>query len=180
MVSAIDKTGAPLWDVCPVFASKTHFHLLTTQIAEHYNDKNIDAVLALDALGLPLGGAVATALQTGLILVRKGGKLNLPANRKTFLSFKDYPEKEKDLETLEVRSELIARGSRILVVDEWMGTGAQMNAAAKIVEGLGGVVAGMACLYCFPDAELNMQLKEKYDLWSANCLKCTYFECRCK
>ncbi|KAJ3075624.1 hypothetical protein HDU98_007436 [Podochytrium sp. JEL0797] len=180
LLSQIDKSGTPLWDVTPVFASAEHFRLLTTGIAHRFATDQIDAVIALDALGFPLGGSVAHALSTGLILVRKGGKLNLPDDRKTSISFKDYAEKRKDLETLEVRTDLITPGMRVLIVDEWVGTGAQMHHVARMVEGLGAVVAGMACLYCFPDFELPLELAGRYKFWSANCLKCKYFVCRCE
>ncbi|KAJ3320698.1 hypothetical protein HDV06_005106 [Boothiomyces sp. JEL0866] len=179
ILGAIDKTGKPLWDVTPVFASEK-FKLLTDCIKQAFEHESIDYVVALDALGFPLGGSVAYSLAKGLVLVRKGGKLNLPHEKKLSVSFKDYPEKEKDLETLEVRSDLIVAGKKYLIVDEWIGTGAQIKNTIDMIEGKGGIVGGIACLYCYPDFDLPIDLYKKYKLWSANCLECKYFICRCE
>ena len=76
----------------------------------------------------------------GVVAVRKGGKLPVAADR---VEFVDYSGEKK---SLELRGGAVTPGMRVLVVDEWIGTGAQAGAAATLIERQEGVVVGVAAI----------------------------------
>ena len=140
-------------------------------------DTPYDFIVALDALGFVLGGAVANAEGKGLVTVRKGNKLPLEDDRKASVTFEDH-DGEK---TMEVRKDLVKVNSRILLIDEWIGTGAQIKHVTEMLEGqLGASVVGIAVAYCFPDHSGAMEIARTRNLFAANCLVCAYFLCQCE
>ena len=127
-------------DVTPLFADRIAFAQLSSDLAAPFLDAGIDAVAAIDALGFVLGTAIAERLGVGIIPVRKGGKLPVAAEH---VEFTDYSGERK---ALEIRPDTIRSGLRLLIVDEWVETGAQVSVAIELVERLGGVVAGIATI----------------------------------
>jgi adenine phosphoribosyltransferase len=99
-------------------------------------------VAAVDALGFVLGGAIAGRRACGLVAVRKQGKLPNAALREPFEHYAGGTD------ALEVREGLFLERDRVLIVDEWIETGATVTATAQLVERCGAVVAGIATLHC--------------------------------
>jgi len=133
-------TAGPRYDVTPLFADFAAFAELVGDLCSQLGDVEIDAVAGIDALGFILGTAVALARRVGFITVRKGGKLPVRADTAEFV---DYTGQRK---ALELRKGAVKAGMRVLVVDEWIETGAQVGAAIGLIEGQGGVVAGLATI----------------------------------
>ena len=100
-----------------------------------------------EAMGFILAASMATRAGTGIVAVRKGGKL--PLDRVDRCTFTDYTGKEK---SLELRPGAVQAETRVLVVDEWVETGAQESAAIELLEGQGGVVVGIATVGMDPNA----------------------------
>lgn len=146
-------------DVTPLFADRDAFSSLIADLAQPFVTAGLDAVLAIDALGFILGTAVAERLGVGLIPVRKGGKLPIEAER---LDFVDYTGRTK---ALELRPDAIQEGMRLLVVDEWVETGAQVTAAIALAERQGGSIAGIATI-CMDENEKTSPLREAYRVHS--------------
>ncbi|NWY44303.1 APT1 phosphoribosyltransferase, partial [Sylvia atricapilla] len=96
----------------------------------------IDMVAGIDAMGFILGAAAAATLQKGFLAIRKAGHLCVQTVAQPYT---DYSGREK---VMEVRTDAISPGLRILLVDQWVETGGTMRAAIELVERLGGVVAG--------------------------------------
>lgn len=112
------------------------------------------------------------------------------------IQFQDYDEALKKFEivqdlikpgkcpalTIAVGSDRLSSnsGTRVLLVDEWIGTGAQIRAAIKLMEQAGAIISGIAVLYIFPDEPANLEIVRKYETFTANCLVCNHFECRCQ
>ncbi|NXJ90065.1 APT1 phosphoribosyltransferase, partial [Corythaixoides concolor] len=96
----------------------------------------IDMVAGIDAMGFILGAAAAAVLQKGFLAIRKAGHLCVQTLAQPYT---DYSGREK---VMEVRTDAISQGLRILLVDQWVETGGTMRAAIQLVEQLGGVVAG--------------------------------------
>uniref|UniRef100_A0A8B9R200 adenine phosphoribosyltransferase n=1 Tax=Anas platyrhynchos TaxID=8839 RepID=A0A8B9R200_ANAPL len=96
----------------------------------------IDLVAGIDAMGFILGAAVATALHKGFLAIRKAGHLCVETLSEPYT---DYSGREK---VMEVRTDTVSPGLRVLLVDQWVETGGTMRAAIRLVEQLGGVVAG--------------------------------------
>jgi adenine phosphoribosyltransferase len=133
-------TTGPRCDVTPLFGDYAAFAALVDDLAARFSDTAFDAVAGIDALGFILGTALAGRFEKGFIPLRKGGKLPVAVDQAEFV---DYTGQ---LKTLELRRGAIPPGVRVLLVDEWIETGAQVKAAIRLVEGQGGVVAGIATI----------------------------------
>jgi adenine phosphoribosyltransferase len=140
----IDTSTRPRYDITPLFADPTAFRSLVQDLSGYFHSR-FEVVAALDALGLILGAAIALHSGTGFVPIRKGGKLPSQADS---VGFVDYSNLEK---ILEIRRGSIIPGVRVLVVDDWIETGAQAEAAIALVEKQGGVVVGVAAI----NIELN-------------------------
>jgi len=142
-------------DVTPLFADPVAFSELVTDLAAPFEPDSIDLVAGIDALGFILATAIAMQLGKGLIPIRKGGKLPVQSDRVEFI---DYTGQSK---SLELRSGSLQPGSRILLVDEWIETGAQAKAAIELIEHQGGILVGIAAI----NIDINdntITLLEKY------------------
>jgi len=95
-------------------------------------------VAALEAGGFALGGAVASRLQAGLVLIRKPGKA---AWQSIAQEFDDY---EHECGSFHIVSDAILPGQRVLLVDDWSETGGQAFAAIQLLERAGAVIVGAA------------------------------------
>ena len=127
-------------DVTPLFANREAFAQLAADLAEPFRNAGIERVVAIDALGFILGAAVAEGLEVGVVPVRKGGKLPVEA---MWVDFVDYTGTRK---VLEIRPDALEPGTNVLIVDEWIETGAQVRAAIDLVERLGARVAGVTTI----------------------------------
>ncbi|HET9980668.1 MAG TPA: hypothetical protein VFQ32_09495, partial [Ktedonobacterales bacterium] len=142
-------------DVTPLFADYAAFSALVNDLAELVEPLAFDVVVGIDALGFILGAALALRTHTGFVPVRKGGKLPLAVDSAECV---DYTGQRK---TLELRCDALRPGTRALVVDEWIETGAQARAAIQLIEGQGGVIAGIASLH-MDDNEATAGLRAGY------------------
>ncbi|MBU0490568.1 MAG: hypothetical protein KKA73_28530 [Chloroflexi bacterium] len=115
-----------------------------------------DCVVGIDALGFVLGAAMALQARRGFVPIRKGGKLPVECDGVDFI---DYTGKNK---RLELRLDAIRPGTRALLVDEWIETGAQAKAAAELIERQGGVVVGIATIN-MDENQMTRELREKYN-----------------
>ena len=97
----------------------------------------VDLVLGIEARGFIFAPALAYALGTGFIPVRKPKKL--PAER-TGITY----DLEYGTDTLEIHTDAILKGSKVLIVDDLLATGGTAKATTQLVEELGGIVVGAA------------------------------------
>ena len=134
-------TPGPRDDVTPLFADFAAFSALLDDLAALVADVPFDVVAAIDALGFILGTGLALRCGVGLVTIRKGGKLPVDADRVTFT---DYSNQAKQLE---IRHDMIRHGTRVLLVDEWIETGAPSQAAAALIERQGAQVAALVAIH---------------------------------
>ena len=127
-LNLIDTRTRGRYDVTPLFSDYQAFSKLIDDLARRFADVEIDRIAGIDALGFILGTALVFRLQKGFIPIRKGGKLPAQVERAEFV---DYTKERK---SLEIRSDAVTRGLKVLIVDEWIETGAQMKAAIELVE----------------------------------------------
>ena len=147
-------------DIGPLLANPKAFNNMIKDLIKPFN--NFDKIAAIDALGFILGGAMAFKAKKPLILIRKEGKLPNLDKEVVKSSFIDYTKTTK---SFEITRNSINKGDKVLIVDEWIETGAQLKAAISLIEGLGGKVIGISTL----NADKNEQTKilfEKYNLKS--------------
>ncbi len=142
-------------DITPLFADFQAFSALVEDLIRPFAEIEFGCVAGIDALGFILGTAIAVRLQKGFVPIRKGGKLPVPTNTTEFV---DYTAQKK---SLELRVGAIQPGTRVLVVDEWVETGAQIQAAIALVEKQGGVVIGIATINMDDNPRTHM-LRDKY------------------
>ena len=127
-------------DVTPLFADPAAFSEMIDDLSEPFFGTPVDYVAGIDALGFILGAAMALKLSRGFIPLRKGGKLPVDATSQEFLDYSGQ------LKSLELRKGMLKLGDRVLLVDEWIETGAQIEAAIKLIEGQGARVIGIAAI----------------------------------
>lgn len=127
-------------DITPVFKDAAAFDDLVEHFAKALEDRTFDLIAGLDALGFVLATAVARRLGKGLILVRKGGKLPVPVRS---VEFTDYSKTQK---TLEIASGSVPAGAAVVLVEDWVETGAQAKAAIQLIEAEGGMIAGIVAI----------------------------------
>lgn len=132
------------FDVTPLFGNPETFAGLRADLAAGIpEDVDPAAVVGPDALGFVLGSALAVDLGVGFVPVRKGGKLpytDAELHRRTVT---DYSGEEK---TLELRRGALGDGDSVVLVDDWVETGAQMLATADLVEAAGASVAAVLAI----------------------------------
>ncbi|WP_019154646.1 adenine phosphoribosyltransferase [Robertmurraya massiliosenegalensis] len=133
------KPGIKFKDITPLMNDGEAYHYATDQIVEYAREKDIDIIVGPEARGFIIGCPVAYSLGIGFAPVRKKGKLP----RATIDV--DYGlEYGKDV--LTIHKDAIKPGQRVLITDDLLATGGTIEATIKLVEELGGVVAGIAFL----------------------------------
>jgi len=107
------------------------------QIINHFNDKGITKVTAIEARGYIWGGVIAYQLEAGFVLIRKPGKLPAEIISETY-------ELEYGTDSIEMHRDAIEEGEKVLVFDDLLATGGTAKAACNLVEKAGGEVVGVA------------------------------------
>lgn len=149
------------YDVTPLVEDPVTFENLRADLVADISCEPT-AVCGIDALGFVLGSAVAVDTGVGFVPIRKGGKLPYPPEQLHQRSFIDYSDTTK---SLELRAEALSEDDHVLLVDDWVETGAQMNAATAIVEEAGASVGAITTV----NAARNDQtepLFDAYDIYS--------------
>jgi len=126
-------------DITPLLKDKQGFRRAIDLFVERFKGRGIDYVVAMEARGYIFGAPIAYALGAGFIPVRKPGKL--PYERLS----EEYAL-EYGTNTLEVHSDAIGKGDRVLVVDDLLATGGTAGATARLLRRLGATVEAYACL----------------------------------
>jgi adenine phosphoribosyltransferase len=133
------RPGIVFKDITPVLASPAGLEAAVTGLADLARDRAVDVVIGAEARGFLLGPGVARELGAGFVLARKPGKLPRETVRAEYLL-------EYGTDALEVHSDAVAEGSRVLVHDDLLATGGTAKALCELVEQLGGNVVGCAFL----------------------------------
>lgn len=133
------KPGINFIDITTLLKDGEAFNEAIIQLAAQAGDKNIDLVAGPEARGFVIGAALAHQLHAGFVPIRKPGKL--PAAT----SCMEY-SLEYGTDMIEMHNDAVMPGQRVLIVDDLLATGGTAQAAGKLIEQAGGIVAGMAFL----------------------------------
>jgi adenine phosphoribosyltransferase len=126
-------------DITPLLKDKQGFRRAIDLFVERFNGRGIDYVVAVEARGYILGAPIAYAIGAGFIPVRKPGKL--PHEKLS----EEYAL-EYGTNVLEIHADAIAKGDRVLVVDDLLATGGTAAATERLLERLGAKVEAFAFL----------------------------------
>ena len=152
------KEGIMFKDITPMLKDKEAFGESIKLIKDNYSDIEIDYIVGIEARGFIIGTPLALAMNKGFIPIRKPGKL--PAEKVTTSYDLEYGSNE-----LELHSDSINEGDKILIIDDLLATGGTVKAACDLVEELGGDIVGIGFLLELK--ELNGREKLKgYDVFS--------------
>jgi adenine phosphoribosyltransferase len=127
-------------DPTSIYINSAAFEDLLDDLCADLDPDSIDVVAGLDAMGFVLGAALGARLNRGFLPIRKAGKLCVDTDK---VSFSNYSGRTQDME---MRTPAFAKGTRVLLVDQWIETGGTMDGAIRLVERQGGVVAGMVAI----------------------------------
>ena len=131
--------GIVFKDLMPLFADGPVFHQVIDGIVEYHGAGAFDVVAGVEARGFVVAAAIAYASGTGVVPVRKAGKLPRATHAASYKL--EYGEA-----TLEVHQDAFVAGQRVLVVDDVLATGGTAGATLDLVEQAGGTIAGFTVL----------------------------------
>ena len=133
------KAGILFYDVTTLLRDPEGFKLSIDAMAEPYKNAGITLVVGIESRGFILGAAVADRIGAGFVPVRKVGKLPSTKIRVSY-------DLEYGTDSLEMHSDAIDKGQKVLIVDDLLATGGTAKATVDLVKQLGGDVLGIAVL----------------------------------
>ena len=152
------KKGIIFKDITPVLGNPTLFKKVIDSFSEHYKDRGVTAVAAIESRGFIFGSALALKLGVPFIPIRKKGKLPYKTVSATY-------DLEYGSDTIEMHEDAITADDNVLILDDLAATGGTAKASVELVEKLGAKVVGIA--FVIELAFLNPRQKlAGYDFFS--------------
>jgi adenine phosphoribosyltransferase len=133
------RPGIVFKDITLLLGDAAAFSASIAALAAPYRDARVDIVAGIESRGFILGGAIADRLGAGFALIRKEGRL--PSARISQAYALEYGEA-----VIEMHSDAIQPGQRVLIIDDLLATGGTAGAAGALVDRLGGDIVGFAFL----------------------------------
>ena len=146
-------------DPSSAYLNAKSFNAMLDDLLEPFSPDDVDVVAGFDAAGFVLGAAMATRLGKGFLTIRKGGKIPVDFDTVPMSNYSGQTE------SMEVRKPAFARGTRVLLVDQWIETGGTMTAGITLVERQHGIVAGIAAV-CVEENEVTEAMRKNYTVAS--------------
>jgi len=133
--------GVQFRDITPLLQNPRVFRVLIDAFVHRYMEPALrpDVVAGLDARGFIIGSVVAYELSAGFVPIRKKGKLPFTTVAETY-------ELEYGSATVELHTDAVQRGQRVLLIDDLIATGGTMMAGRKLLEKLGATVTEGAAI----------------------------------
>ncbi|MDQ3267761.1 MAG: adenine phosphoribosyltransferase [Pseudomonadota bacterium] len=147
-------------DITSLLKDPIGFRIAINELVRRYADMEIDKVMGIEARGFIVGAPLAYALGIGFVPIRKQGKL--PAETIGH----DY-ELEYGTDRIEVHTDAITSGERVLLVDDLIATGGTAEAATRLIEKMGGKIVECCFVIDLPDVGGRKRLeKQGYSVFS--------------
>lgn len=145
--------GVQFRDITPLLASPRGFRVLIDEFVHRYFDVRPDAIAGLDARGFIIGSVLAYELNVGFVPIRKKGKLPFTTVEETY-------ELEYGSATVEMHTDAVQPGHRVVLVDDLVATGGTMMAGRRLLERLGATVIEGAAIVDLPELQGSRRLRE--------------------
>ena len=147
--------GVQFRDITPLLQNPKVFRVLIDAFVHRYMDSALrpDVVAGLDARGFILGAVVAYELNVGFIPIRKKGKLPFTTVEETY-------ELEYGSATVELHTDAVHPGDRVLLIDDLIATGGTMMAGKRLLEKLGATVTEGAAIVDLPELGGSQRLRD--------------------
>ena len=133
------KAGILFYDITTLLRSPEGLGVTIDRLAEPYANDSIELVVGIESRGFILGSAVAKRLGAGFVPIRKPGKLPSQCVKETY-------DLEYGTDCLEIHSDAVEPGQRVLIIDDVLATGGTAAATQALVRKLGGHVQSLAFL----------------------------------
>ena len=149
------EAGVQFRDITPLLQNPRVFRVLIDAFVHRYMDPALrpDVVAGLDARGFILGSVVAYELGLGFVPIRKKGKLPFTTVEETY-------ELEYGSATVELHTDAVRPGQRVLLIDDLIATGGTMLAGKKLLEKLGAKVMEGAAIVDLPELKGSQRLRQ--------------------
>jgi adenine phosphoribosyltransferase len=144
--------GVQFRDITPLLQQPRVFRVLIDQFVHRYFDERPDAVAGLDARGFIIGSVLAYELNVGFIPIRKKGKLPFTTVEETY-------ELEYGSATVEMHTDAVKPGDRVVLIDDLIATGGTMMAGRRLLERLGAQVIEGAAIVDLPELGGSAKLR---------------------
>lgn len=150
------KKGIMFRDITTLIGDPVGFRLVIDNLTHRYikGDIDFDIIVGIEARGFIMGGALSYTLGKGFVPIRKPGKL--PGN----VVSQEYAL-EYGTDKIEIHTDALIKGAKVLLVDDLLATGGTALAAAALVEKLGAIVVETAFIVNLPDVGGEKKLVEK-------------------
>lgn len=131
------KKGILFRDFSPILKDPSALSFIADEFTKHFHPKDIDLFAGIESRGFLLACILASRYNKGMVMIRKAGKL---PGKTSKLSYKiEYGQ-----DIIEIQKDIISEGQKILICDDLLATGGTAKASAKLIEKVGGKVAGFA------------------------------------
>lgn len=152
------KEGIIFHDITPLLQNAKAFESAVNEMAKILEDQEIDYLVGIEARGFIFASALALKLGTGLVIVRKPGKL-------PYVTINASYNLEYGTDSLEVHRDAIHEGSKVVLIDDLLATGGTAAAAGDLIEQLGGEVLGHCFLVELTELQ-GYKKVEPHSVWS--------------
>ncbi len=147
------KKGIMFRDITTLLQDGQGLKDVVEEFVKRYVDSGIDVVAGIEARGFILGGVIAHQLGVGFVALRKKGKLPYKTESVTY-------DLEYGTDTIEIHTDAIKQGQKVLLIDDLLATGGTCLGAAQLIEKLGGRVIECAFIVDLPDVGGAKKLKD--------------------
>ena len=120
------KKGIIFKDITPLLGDPVAFQKTINSLKDRYANKSVDAVVGVEARGFIFASALAYALGTGVVMVRKPGKL-------PYKTFQETYSLEYGSDTVEIHQDALRSGQNIIVIDDVLATGGTLSATLNLI-----------------------------------------------
>jgi adenine phosphoribosyltransferase len=138
-VADFPKPGILFHDISTLLADATAWHEAVHRLARWVEPFKPDILVGIESRGFLVAAPLALHLDTGFVMVRKRGKLPGPTIRHTY-------ELEYGTDTVEIQTDAIEPGDKVVVLDDLLATGGTLNGAITLLRMVGAEVMAAACL----------------------------------